>query len=79
MYHNIERSGFRRGEYVGYAHGVWHIRRINGRQWEAIFPCIRSADSCIRSADYRPAIVARTLRDLSTRLAAYVECHPVNQ
>ena len=72
MYHNIERSGFRRGEYVGYAHGVWHIRRINGRQWEAIFPCIRSAD-------YRPAIVARTLRDLSTRLAAYVECHPVNQ
>lgn len=72
MYHNIERSGFRRGEYVGYAHGVWHIRRINGRQWEAIFPCILRAD-------YRPAIVARTLRDLSTRLAAYVECHPVNQ
>jgi hypothetical protein len=65
MYHNIERSGFRRGEYVGYAHGVWHIRRINGRQlWEAIFPCIRIAD-------YRPAIVAQTLRELSTRLDAY--------
>ena len=72
MYHNIERSGFRRGEYVGYAHGVWHIRRINGRQWKASFPCIRSAD-------YRHAIVARTLRDLSARLDAYVECHPVNQ
>lgn len=64
MYHNIERSGFRRGEYVGYAHGVWHIRRINGRQWEAIFPCIHAAD-------YRPAIVARTLREISLRLTAY--------
>lgn len=78
MYHNIERSGFRRGEYVGYAHGVWRIRRIATRggrktsRWEASFPCILRAD-------YRPAIVARTLRDLSTRLAAYVECHPVNQ
>jgi len=76
MYHNIGRSGFRRGEYVGYANGVWHIRRITrgGKtsRWEASFPCILRADS-------RPAIVARTLRDLSTHLAAYVECHPVNQ
>ena len=72
MYHNIERSGFRRGEYVGYAHGVWHIRRINSRRWEASFPCIRTADS-------RPAFIARTLREISTHLAAYVECYPVNQ
>jgi hypothetical protein len=24
---NIEKSGFRRGEYVGYANGVWRIRK----------------------------------------------------
>jgi hypothetical protein len=32
--HNIERSGFRSGEYVGYAHGVWRITR-GGLGWEA--------------------------------------------
>jgi hypothetical protein len=33
---NIEKSAFRRGEYVGYAAGlVWHIRR-DGREWIAI-------------------------------------------
>ncbi len=25
--HNIEKSGFRRGEYVGYARGPWRITR----------------------------------------------------
>ena len=32
---NIEKSAFRRGEYVGYAAGlVWHIRK-DGREWIA--------------------------------------------
>lgn len=34
--HNIEKSAFRRGEYVGYGGGlVFHIRR-DGRDWFAI-------------------------------------------
>lgn len=33
--HNIEKSAFRRGEYVGYGGGlVFHIRR-DGRDWIA--------------------------------------------
>ncbi len=33
---NIEKSVFRKGEYVGYAAGlVWHIRK-DGREWVAI-------------------------------------------
>ncbi len=29
--HNIEKSGFHRGQYVGYAAGhVWRIRKSNG-------------------------------------------------
>lgn len=33
---NIEKSAFRKGEYVGYAAGyVWHIRK-DGREWVAI-------------------------------------------
>ncbi len=27
--HNIEKSAFRKGEYVGYANGVWHISKSN--------------------------------------------------
>ena len=35
MPHNIEKSGFRRGEYVGYGAGtVWRIRRY-GDGWSA--------------------------------------------
>ena len=31
--HNIEKSGFRRGEYVGYADGVWIIKRYASGEW----------------------------------------------
>lgn len=31
---NVEKSAFRKGEYVGYAGGVWRIAR-NGRGWIA--------------------------------------------
>lgn len=33
---NIEKSAFHKGEYVGYAKGVWHIyKRKESKQWEA--------------------------------------------
>lgn len=33
-FHNIEKSGFHKGEYVGYAGGtVWRITKIDGRRW----------------------------------------------
>jgi len=31
---NIEKSGFRKGEYIGYCRGVWRIRKTNG-EWLA--------------------------------------------
>lgn len=43
---NIERSAFRRGEWVGYSHGVWSITGCSGL-WtashrQAAFPVLRS-------------------------------------
>lgn len=32
----IERSAFRKGEYVGYAHGVWRISRGYRGGWSAM-------------------------------------------
>lgn len=32
---NIERSAFRPAEYVGYARGVWRIKRVVGYGWRA--------------------------------------------
>lgn len=35
-FHNLEPSGFHRGQYVGYAGGaVWRIRRREGGGWRA--------------------------------------------
>lgn len=31
--HNVEKSTFRKGEYVGYANGVWRIRKRAGGAW----------------------------------------------
>lgn len=58
--HNIEKSAFRRGEYVGYAHGVWRIRRA-GNGWLA-----RHQDGTAP----RPSESARTLEELSEKLDA---------
>ena len=33
MHHNIEKSGFRHGEYIGYCNGAQRIRR-GGQGWE---------------------------------------------
>lgn len=36
MYGNVEKSGFRRGEYVGYGPlGTYRIRKIGRRHWRA--------------------------------------------
>ena len=56
-YPNIEKSGFRRGEYIGYADGVWRIFRW-GTGWRAF--CRLHADHINLYAD--------TLRDMSALL-----------
>jgi hypothetical protein len=50
---NIEKSAFRRGEYVGYADGVWSISR-HGKEWIA--------------RKNRDELRARTLREMSSNL-----------
>lgn len=58
---NIERSGFHRGQYVGYANGPWHIRR-DGTIWRAT-----------RRTNTAPLdiLTARTLTELSGKLTDY--------
>lgn len=51
--HNIEKSIFRCGEYIGYSGGVWRIVRLN-KLWAAY-----------DTAHNRPIICASTLRKLS--------------
>jgi hypothetical protein len=61
--HNIEKSAFRRGEYVGYACGVWHIVGSAGA-WRAT------------KREGGDVLSAGTLADLSTKLARYAAEHP---
>lgn len=60
QYANIDKSGFHRGEYIGYADGtVWRIRKFDGgKRWEAI----------ANDLPYR-RIVAFTLRAISEQLS----------
>ena len=58
MYHNVEKSAFRKGQYTGYAIGkVWRIWRD------------RSTDFWYATSEGR-VIQAFTLRDLSKKLEA---------
>lgn len=59
MYHNIEKSAFRRGEYVGYADGVWSITK-NERSSEKWLAVKRDGPVNILYAD--------TLKELSEKL-----------
>lgn len=60
-YPNIEKSAFRKGEYVGYCNGVWRIRpKARGHLWGAT-----KRDST------EPTIFAETLGDLSAKLTAH--------
>lgn len=40
---NVEKSAFRKGEFVGYCHGVWHIKPDfcggNRKGWRATRKC----------------------------------------
>jgi hypothetical protein len=59
-FHNIEKSVFRRGQYVGYADGVWIIRRTNSSfsKWAARHRDDKSA----------PLILAWRLDEMSKKL-----------
>lgn len=60
--HNIEKSAFHKGEYVGYAVGtVWKIIK-GGEGYRAI------AREHYTDSTYPPQLTARTLRDLSVKL-----------
>ena len=67
--HNIEKSTFHRGQYVGYAIGrVWHIRKTNSTygNWIAIA-------RVPNSPEHDPAIAhvyAFRLSDMSVKLEA---------
>ena len=54
-FHNIEKSGFHKNEYVGYSNGVWRITR-HGEQWRAV------------KRDGKGMIDAKTLAILSSKL-----------
>jgi hypothetical protein len=57
----IDKSAFRRGEYVGYADGVWRIKRREGGGWIAM---------CQRDPSER-FLFARTLASMNAKLADY--------
>ena len=65
---HIEKSVFRRGEYVGYGGGaVWHVRRTNssyGNWWA--YPHTGANAETLRNTP----MVAHTLRALDAKLAA---------
>lgn len=58
--HNIEKSAFRHGEYVGYSDGPWRIVKIN-KVWR-----------CIHAQGKHWSIEAKTLEELSKQLAERV-------
>lgn len=60
---NIDRSAFRRGEYVGYADGVWKIRRTGSGGWYA----------ANRDNPDAAQISGKTLAEISRRLQEIAE------
>lgn len=57
--HNIEKSAFRPREYVGYAGGVWRIRKTGVGGWEAL------------ERDGPDRIFGTTLQEIGEKLTAY--------
>lgn len=66
----IEKSAFRRGEYVGYAHGPWEIRKSNSSygNWLAVK---------IDSPNER--LYAFKLADLDRKLGEWESAHPLKR
>jgi hypothetical protein len=69
--HNIEKSAFRRGEYVGYGAGlVWRIVRTNSSfgNWQAR-PLEHTCGDNLQLKN--TSIFARRLRDMSEKLESF--------
>lgn len=69
--HNIEKSAFRLGQYVGYGKGkVWEIKKSNSSfgNWSARAMLPRSRESDSRET----MLFAMRLKDLSEKLAKLV-------
>jgi hypothetical protein len=73
-YHNIEKSAFRAGEYVGYAGDVWRIRKCGYGGWEA------RRDKVPNTPRDPLYLRTRTLREMSAELARiaseHMNCRP---
>lgn len=66
-FHNIEKSFFHRGEYVGYGAGTWRIFRWSG-QWRAV-----------RQDLTHRTFTAKNLQTLSQQLEKErLQCSPIS-
>lgn len=64
---NIEKSAFHRGEYVGYARGVYRIAKTNssyGNWWAQPVPLYAS------DGTLRPTLYAMRLSEMNAKLSA---------
>lgn len=68
---NIDKSAFRKGEYVGYGNGVWRVHRYStgAKRWRAVHRNITSA----------PALYGPTLASISDQLAMVKFQHAIKQ
>ena len=64
-YHNIDK-GFT-SDYIGYAHGAWHINKTNKNGWYC-FPANMNTIECIEKINCYKHIKAKRLRDISLEL-----------
>lgn len=64
-YPNIEKSAFKRGEYVGYCDGAWRIKKDSGSGLWWAYPPQNSAHELFRADTLGQ--VSATLEDLCTR------------
>ena len=66
-YHNIEKSGFHRGEYVGYSsHARWRIVRLP-QGWRATL----QQGQIVTNLPFAPALIDSTLSAISSRLEKF--------
>lgn len=68
--HNIEKSAFRKGEYVGYCNGAQRIVKL-GQQWVC--------NGLVSSAGTRMYAAAATLKELSKILDGLESCPVLSQ
>jgi len=61
---NIEKSNFRKGEYVGYAIGCWYITKSNGSSYGNWIARKQTGENEL--------LFAQTLEEMSDKLHGYV-------